>query len=141
MAPDVGSAEFQGIIDKAWKEVSEGKSPSRVCSGLKGGVHSRVQYQDPDGLVEKATRAIQVCEYEIPLRYFEAYMDQVTGGTKTCTDFMRHFETEMTAVGIRLGSIEKVKPRGTKDLVLKPLAERIRKNCPEIAPWMLPRTN
>ena len=139
-APDVGSAEFQAAIDKAWDEAKKGKSPSKACAGIKGSVHGRIQYRQEEGVLEKATRAIQVCENEIPVRYFETYLDQVVAGEKSCMDFMSQFHIEMGAIGLRMATFEKLEPRNTKGLILKALAERIRQDCPGIAPWLLPRT-
>ncbi len=139
-APDVGSTEFQSAVDKAWNEAKEGKSPSKTCAGIKGSVHGRIRYNKEQGVLEKATRAIQVCEHEIPVRYFETYLDQVVGGEHSCMDFMRHFGTEMEAVGLRLSTFEELEPKRTKELVLQALAEQIVRDCPGIAPWMVPRT-
>ena len=55
-------------------------------------------------------------------------------------DFMSQFHTEMVAIGLRMATFEQVQPKNTKDLILKDLAERLRRDCPDIAPWMLPRT-
>lgn len=139
-APDVGSAEFQGAIDKAWEEAKEGKSSHKACTRIKGSVHGRIRYSKEEGVLEKATRAIQVCEHEIPVRYFETYLDQVVAGEHACMDFMSQFHIEMGAIGLRMATFEQVQPKNTKDLILKDLAERLRRDCPDIAPWMLPRT-
>jgi hypothetical protein len=138
-APDVDSAEFQGAIDKAWEEAKAGKSSHKACTGIKGSVHGRIRYSKEKGVLEKATRAIQVCEHEIPVRYFETYLNQVVAGEKSCRDFMSQFQVEMGAIGLRMATFEQIEPRHTKELILKSLAERIRQDCPDIAPWMLPR--
>ena len=135
-APDVGP-EFQEEIDEALREVTEGVSPSRACAGLKGSVHGQIRYQGQTDLLATATPAIQACELEVPIRYFETYLDRVVAGEHSCIDFMSHFTTEMGAVNIRMSSIEDIEPKETEPLILKVLAERIRGDCPDVAQFML----
>ncbi len=134
--PDVG-AEFQKSISTAWSEAVSGTSSSKACAGLKGSLHGRIRYQGQTDLVEKAAKAIQACEVDIPVRYFETYLDGMVAKKHTCRDFMSHFETEMGGIGMRPTSLEDMEPKEPRTLILTSLAERIQKDCPDVAPWML----
>lgn len=135
-APDVG-AEFQETIDRAWSEAADGTSSYGVCAGLKGSLHGRIRYQGDTELAARAVPAVHACEVDVPVRYFQAYLDAVAAGEHSCTDFMSHVETEMGGIGTRPTSLEGMEPEEPKPLILKALADRIEAECPSVAPFML----
>lgn len=135
-APDVG-AEFQEAIDSAWQDAVAGTSSYKACAALKGSLHGRIRYQGDTELTTRAAKAIQACEVDVPVRYFQTYLDAVVAGEHTCMDFMSHVETEMGGVHTRPTTLEGMEPQDPRPLVLKALAERIRKDCPAVAPFML----
>jgi hypothetical protein len=136
-APDVGAPEFQKDIDEAWKKAKEGQTPVNACAAIKGSVHGRVKYQKQQDFLDKAKRTIQVCEYELPLRYFEAYLDLVSEEKKSCQDFVSEFSTQMGAVKVRMDTFEDLEPKDTEPLILKALEERIQETCPFVGAFML----
>ena len=77
--PKVGDT-YQEYIDAAWKEAVEGHNPTATCAGLKGRVMGT---QD-----SSAFRALFACNVDIPVRYFETYLDSVEAGEKTCQNFI-----------------------------------------------------
>jgi hypothetical protein len=135
-APDVG-AEFQEAIDGAWQDAVEGTSSFKACAALKGSLHGRIRSQGDTELAARAAKAIHACEVDVPARYFQTYLDAVVAGEHTCMDFMSHVETEMGGIRTRPTSLEDMEPQEPKPLILKVLAERIRKDCPAVAPFML----
>jgi len=135
-APDVG-AEFQDAIDDAWREAADGTSSFKACAALKGSVHGRVRSQGDTELPARAAKALRACEVEVPVRYFQTYLDAVAVGEHTCMDFMTHVQTQMGGITTRPTTLEDMEPREPRPLVLTALAERIRKDCPAVAPFML----
>lgn len=136
MAPDVG-AEFQTAIDDAWREAADGTSSFKACAALKGSLHGRIRSQGDTGLPARAAKAMQACEVDVPVRYFQTYLDAVVAGEHTCRDFMTHLQTQMGGITTRPTTLEGMEPREPRPLVLTALAERIRKDCPAVAPFML----
>jgi hypothetical protein len=135
-APEV-EAEFQESINEAWKDAVEGTSSYKACAALKGSLHGRIQYQGQDDLATRAATAIRACEVDVPVRYFETYLDGVIAGDNTCMDFMSHFQTEMGGIATRPASLEEMEPEVPKKLILEALSDRINTDCPDVAPWLL----
>ena len=49
---------------------------------------------------QQAQAALLICGLEIPVRYYDAYLDQVESGQKTCMDYMVEMATKLTALTI-----------------------------------------
>jgi len=98
-APQVGE-DYQKTIDRAWSEAVAGEVPSNSCAGVKGRV---IGSKDRS---EAALRALFACNVDIPVRYFETYLDQVQAGDHTCRDFMMHFVTQISAMTMSMESME-----------------------------------
>lgn len=96
--PRVGSARFQAPIDEAWKEAESGVNPAMTCAGVKG---RAVAF--PKNVA--AQRAAYVCGVDIPVRYFQTFLDQIEAGEKTCPDFMMAMATELGSMTITTDSI------------------------------------
>jgi hypothetical protein len=135
-APDVG-AEFQAAIDEAWREAADGTSSFEACAAFKGSLHGRIRSQGDTELTTRAARAIQACEVDVPVRYFQTYLDAVAAGEYSCSDFLSHVETQMGGIGTRPTSLEGMEPEEPRPLVLKALADRIKAECPFVGAFML----
>lgn len=98
-APEVGDP-YQKSIDRAWQEAVDGKNPSAACAGLKGRVMGTKD--------TTAFRALFACNVDIPVRYFETYLDRVETGDHTCMDFMTHFITQISAMTMSTDSLQKM---------------------------------
>ena len=113
-----------------------------------------------------AFRALFACNVDIPARYFNAYLDKVETGEKTCQDFMTHFMTRLSAMTMDAGKLLKMAEglsadgnvdaavvetlgvaaedamteEGLKDpkrLIKDRLSDRTKQVCPDIAPYIL----
>ncbi len=156
-APEVGDV-YQEYIDTAWREAVDGENPTASCAAVKGRTMSS---KDP-----AAFRALFACNVDIPVRYFETYLDQVESGEKTCQNFMREFITKLSAMTMSTDSLQKMAESMTdsgdaesavtaalgsvaeeamtekgledpKRLVKNRLSERTRELCPDIAAVVL----
>ncbi len=88
-APEVGDA-YQSSIDRAWQKAVEGRDPSGTCAGVKG---RTMNAQDAE-----AFQALFACNVDIPVRYFETYLDEVEAGAKDCQGFMVEVMTKLPAM-------------------------------------------
>jgi len=89
--PQVGE-RYQETIDRAWEKAIAGEVPTYACAGLKGRTMSE---KEPSAA---ALRALLACNVDIPVRYFETYLDQVEAGEKTCMNFMTEMMTQLPAM-------------------------------------------
>jgi hypothetical protein len=87
--PTVGEA-YQETIDAAWHEAVAGDDPTMTCARLKGRIAGT---GDTD-----AFRALFACNVDIPVRYFDTYLDQVEAGEHSCQDLMREVMTKLSAM-------------------------------------------
>lgn len=156
-APQVGDA-YQKSIDRAWDKAVEGRNPLTTCAMLKGKVMGSTS--------PEAFRALFVCNVDVPVRYFESYLDQVEIGEKTCYNFLREITTQLPAMTTSTDSLQEMLDTMTvegsddaaltdalgdaaqeamtetgledpKRLVKNRLAERIRALCPNEAEGIL----
>ena len=100
-APQVGQT-YQGTIDRAWTKAVAGENPSSACAALKGRV---IGSKDES---ESALRALLACNVDIPVRYFESYLDMVEAGDKTCMDYMTEMMTQLSAMTMSTDAIWRV---------------------------------
>ena len=97
-------------------------------------MHGRIKSGQPrDVILKDAQRALQVCEYDLPVHYFKSYLDSVNAGKKTCIDFMTEFKIQIGAMTMRMPTFKDFEPVNTKERIKEALAERVRKECPSIA--------
>jgi len=97
--PDVGEA-YQKSIDRAWERAAEGRNPMTTCAMLKG----KVMGSDS----REAFRALFVCNVDVPVRYFETYLERVESGEKTCYNFLREITTQLPAMTASTESLQKM---------------------------------
>ena len=68
---------------------------------------------------EAALRALLACNVDIPVRYFETYLDMVEAGEKTCMDYMREITTQLSAMTLSTDTlwemVESVEESGDED--------------------------
>lgn len=100
-APQVGEP-YQRSIDAAWEKAKAGENPTYSCAGLKG---MTMGSKEPKS-AEAAVRALFACNVDIPVRYFNAYLDKVEAGDHTCMDFMSHFVTQISAMTMSTDSFQ-----------------------------------
>ena len=98
-APQVGDA-YQKSIDRAWEKAVAGKNPMTTCAMLKG----KVMGSDSP----EAFRALFVCNVDVPVRYFETYLELVESGEKTCYNFLREITTQLPAMTTSTESLQKM---------------------------------
>ena len=156
-APDVGEI-YQRYIDTAWEKAGEGKNPSSSCAALKGRIAGTGETD--------AFKALFACNVDIPTRYFDAYLDKVEAGEKTCQEFMLDFMMGLTAMTVDSAKLlqiaealsaeghldseltetigaaaeNAVTDQGMKDpkrLIKDRLTDRTTELCPDIAPYAL----
>lgn len=87
--PEVGE-RYQSSITTAWDEAGQGQDPSMTCARVKGRVAGTKDSQ--------AFRALFACNVDIPVRYFNAYLDDVAAGERSCQDLMREVMTKLPAM-------------------------------------------
>ena len=90
-APRV-EAPYQERIDEAWLEAVAGENPAATCAGVKG----RATVSEPGS----ATRALEACNVDIPVRYFLTYVERVEAGETTCMSLMTEVMTKLSAMTI-----------------------------------------
>jgi hypothetical protein len=90
-APQVGE-EYQNTVDKAWGLAVSGEKPTNTCAAIKGKI---VGKKDSSAA---ALQALLACNVEIPVRYFETYLDKVEAGEKTCINYMMEMTTQLSAM-------------------------------------------
>ena len=91
---------YQRDVDKAWERAVEGRNPMTACAMLKG----KVMGSDSP----EAFRALFVCNVDVPVRYFETYLDLVESGEKTCYSFLREITTQLPAMTTSTESLQKM---------------------------------
>jgi hypothetical protein len=139
--PEVGEA-YQADVDKGWQAAVNGKSPASACAAIKGAVSGKLKSGNyhREKLFEESSRAIEACNFDLPVRYFHAYLDSVVSGERTCMNFMTHFSTRIPALTIQVFEGPGNPGEETEDpaeRIKGALEDRIRKDCPDIVPWML----
>lgn len=97
-APQVGE-DYQETIDKAWGLAVAGEKPTNTCAAVKGRVIGKKDRS------EAALRALLACNVEIPVRYFETYLDKVEAGEKTCINYMMEMTTQLPAMTMSTDTI------------------------------------
>ncbi len=102
-SPKVGEP-YQISIDEAWEEAKVGEIPTHSCAAVKG----RTMGAKGPEAAEPALRALFACNVDIPVRYFETYLDRVEAGDHTCMDFMRHFVTQISAMTMSMDSMQQL---------------------------------
>jgi hypothetical protein len=152
---------YQRTIDRAWLKAAGGENPAFACAGLKGRVMAGGEEVDAAGY-----EALYACNVTIPVRYFEAFLDRVAAGEKTCPDLMMEVTTQLPAMSLSIEGLREMaasfeaggdeeaiatdvlasavddatRDRGLADpkrAVKDALAPRVREVCPEIAPVVL----
>jgi hypothetical protein len=98
-APEVGDP-YQQSIDRAWQEAVEGSDPSGTCAGVKGRTMNSTDVQ--------AFRALFACNFDIPVRYFETYLDQVEAGKKPCQSYMVEVLTKLPAMTMSADALQEM---------------------------------
>lgn len=98
-APQVGDGDYQETVDKAWELAVTGDKPSNTCAAVKGRVIGKKDRS------EAALRALLACNVEIPVRYFETYLDKVEAGEKTCINYMMEMTTQLPAMTMSTDTI------------------------------------
>ena len=76
--------------------------------------------QDPT-----AFRGLFACNVNIPVRYFETYLDSVEAGDTTCQDFMTHFLTSLSAMTMYSSSLDEMAAKIETDGGEEALAEAL----------------
>jgi hypothetical protein len=159
-APEVAE-EYQSTINRGWEKAVAGENPAFACAGLKGRLIGTKKTDDP-----AARSALFACNVLIPVRYFETTLDQVDAGSKSCSDLMTAFMTELPAMTMSMGSLQKMADaaeqgqdageaaaevvagavdaatveKGLEDpkaAIKEQLADRVQQSCPDMAPYML----
>ncbi len=88
-APEVEET-YQERINEAWQEAMAGENPATTCAAVKG----RAVMAEPG----TADRAMSACNLDIPVRYFQTYVDRVESGEATCQNLMMEFMTKLSAM-------------------------------------------
>lgn len=90
-APEV-EERYQERIDEAWVKAVAGENPATTCAGVKGRAATA-----PEG---SASRALEACNIDIPVRYFLTLADRVESGEETCVTLMTDVMTKLPAMTI-----------------------------------------
>lgn len=98
-APEVGDL-YQKSIDRAWEKAVEGSDPSGTCAGVKGRAMNAEETE--------SFRALFACNVDIPVRYFETYLDQVEAGEKTCQNYMVEMMTKLPALTMSTDALQEM---------------------------------
>jgi hypothetical protein len=159
-APRVAET-YQRTIDRAWEKAAAGENPAFACAGLKGRVMAAGAEVDAAG-----REALYACNVTVPVRYFEAFLDRVEAGEKTCQDLMMEVTTQLPAMALSVEGLREAaaaleaggeeeelaadvltgtvddatRDRGLADpkrAVKEALAPRVREACPDLAPVIL----
>jgi len=89
--PQVGG-DYQETVDRAWGLAVTGEKPTNTCAAVKGRVVGKKDRST------EALRALLACNVDIPVRYFESYLDKVEAGEKTCMNYMMEMTTQLPAM-------------------------------------------
>jgi hypothetical protein len=89
--PQVGG-DYQETVDRAWGLAVTGEKPTNTCAAVKGRVVGKKDRST------EALRALLACNVDIPVRYFESYLDKVEAGEKTCINYMMEMTTQLPAM-------------------------------------------
>lgn len=157
----VVSEEYQSTINRGWEKAVAGENPAFACAALKGRVIGTHKGDDP-----AAREALFACNVLLPVRYFDSVLDQVDAGDKSCQDLMMTMMTQLPAMTMSMGSLQKMADaaeqgqdakeaaaeavagavdaatveKGLTDpetAIKERLGDRVRKSCPDMAPVML----
>lgn len=90
-APEV-EERYQERIDEAWMKAVAGENPATTCAAVKGRAATA-----PEG---SASRALEACNVDIPVRYFLTLADRVESGEQTCMTLMTDVMTKLPAMTI-----------------------------------------
>ncbi|MGH7563824.1 MAG: hypothetical protein ACREK5_05325 [Gemmatimonadota bacterium] len=104
-APDVGDP-YQERIDEAWRKAVEGENPAYACASLKGRASMG---SDSDA----ASRALSACNVDIPVRYFQTYIERVEAGDRSCLDLVMEVTTKLPAMTISMEAFPEIAERGS----------------------------
>lgn len=61
---------------------------------------------------EAASRAVSACNVDIPVRYFQTYLERVEAGERTCLDLVMEVSTKLPAMTISLDAFPEIAERG-----------------------------
>jgi hypothetical protein len=103
-APRVEAAHQEGI-DAAWTKAMAGENPSHDCARVKGMIAGTKSSAD-------SQKALQACNVEIPARFFLTRLDEVERGERTCEAFMMEVFTQLPAMTMDIGGLERIVERG-----------------------------
>jgi len=109
------------LIDALWSKINHGHDPPPVYSPhiMLGNRSQRaVLFEWPPGATRsllvlaanspEAFRALFVCNVDVPVRYFETYLELVESGEKTCYKFLREITTQLPAMTTSTESLQKM---------------------------------
>lgn len=122
-APAV-EGEYQSDIDEAWGEATRGEDPSATCAAVKGEASA--------GEPGSASKALQACNVDIPVRYFMTRLDRAESGDETCMDVVMSILTKLPAMTISVGSSEN-RSAESRAAVEARLQRRVTEVCPDQA--------
>ncbi|MGH7571079.1 MAG: hypothetical protein ACREMK_04455 [Gemmatimonadota bacterium] len=118
---------YQDDIDEAWGEAVAGEDPSVSCSLMKGSAAA----SEPG----TATRALEACNVDIPVRYFLTDLDRVESRDQTCSNFMILMHMKLPAMTMS-ASDPAAAAYGENDAqrrIKDRLRERVTEVCPDLA--------
>ncbi len=88
----------QTALESAWAKARAGENPSEDCTAVK----ARTISSDAPGVAKAAAE----CNYDIPLAYFNAILDDIEAGSKTCKQFRTSVMTQLTAMTMSVGGLK-----------------------------------
>lgn len=92
------SSSTQSALESAWTKARAGENPTRDCTVVKA---RTISSDDP-----AVAKAAAECNYDIPVAYFNAMLDDVEAGTDTCKTFRTSFMTQLSAMTMSLGGLK-----------------------------------
>lgn len=102
-APEV-EERYQERIDEAWRKAVAGENPATTCAAVKG----RATASEAGS----ASRAVEACNIDIPVRYFLTYVERVEAGQRTCMNLMTEVTTRLPAMTISTEPFRELARRG-----------------------------
>lgn len=94
-------------LDNAWAKAKAGENPSTTCAKVKGYAISNDS--------SSARAALAQCNFDIPVRYFNALLDDVDTGKLSCAKFMTTMSTQLSALTLSVGGLKQAARKRSHD--------------------------
>lgn len=107
-ATQTASKDAPPALAKAWSKAKAGENPSTQCAVLKGSLMAAAHNGSSN-----ARDWMAQCNFDIPVAYFNALLDEVDAGDRTCHQFMTSMATQLSALTMSVDGLHNAMDRGS----------------------------